>query len=186
MGKAEAILPMSEQVFTDRYRVGLKLRVILSAVNTLSTGPDLVVSRVDTRLIKRLFEIEVPEIANGAVEIVAISREPGFRTKIAVRAIQDRVDPVGSCVGFRGVRIQSIVNELQGEKIDVIEWSKDPVTLITNALNPAQVVNVFMNEELIIELIKEDIWNQIKGEHEGKKIFIIQDIDINSIFLVYK
>jgi N utilization substance protein A len=148
LGKAEAILPMSEQVFTDRYRVGLKLRVILSAVNTLSTGPDLVVSRVDTRLIKRLFEIEVPEIANGAVEIVAISREPGFRTKIAVRAIQDRVDPVGSCVGLRGVRIQSIVNELQGEKIDVIEWSKDPVTLITNALNPAQVVNVFMNEEL--------------------------------------
>lgn len=148
LGKAEAVLPISEQVFTDRYRVGLKLRVILSAVNTLSTGPDLVVSRVDTRLIKRLFEIEVPEIANGAVEIESISREPGYRTKIAVRAVQDRVDPVGSCVGLRGVRIQNIVNELQGEKIDVIEWSKDPLTLITNALNPAQVVNVFMNEEL--------------------------------------
>jgi len=148
LGKAEAVLPISEQVFTDRYRVGLKIRVILSAINTLATGPDLLVSRVDTRLINRLFEMEVPEIANGAVEIVAIAREPGFRTKIAVRAVQDRVDPVGSCVGLRGVRIQNIVNELQGEKIDVIEWSKDSVTLIKNSLNPAQVVNVFMNEEL--------------------------------------
>ncbi|MCH8063651.1 MAG: hypothetical protein IH861_14245, partial [Chloroflexi bacterium] len=110
-------------------------------------GPELIVSRADRQLLKRLFEMEVPEIYNGAVEIEAIAREPGSRSKVAVRAIQDGVDPVGSCVGLRGVRIQNIVNELQGEKIDVMEWNRDPAVFITNALSPAQVMKVDLDED---------------------------------------
>ena len=147
LGRAEAVLPFSEQVPTDRYRPGLKLKVLLKSVELSVKGPDLIVSRADNLLLRRLFEMEVPEIFNGAVEIVAIAREPGFRSKVAVRARQDGVDPVGSCVGLRGVRIQNIVNELQGEKIDVVEWSKEPSRFISNALNPSQVMRVDLDED---------------------------------------
>ena len=147
LGRGEAILPPSEQVPYERYRVGQKMKVLLQSVQRSGKGPELIVSRADTLLLKRLFEMEVPEIFNGAVEIVAISREPGSRSKVAVRATQDRVDPVGSCVGLRGVRIQNIVNELQGEKIDVVEWSKDPSRFIANALNPSQVMRVELDHD---------------------------------------
>ena len=147
LGRAEAVLPFSEQVPTDRYRPGLKLKVLLQSVERSAKGPELIVSRADSLLLRRLFEMEVPEIYNGAVEIVAIAREPGFRSKVAVRARQDGVDPVGSCVGLRGVRIQNIVNELQGEKIDVVEWSKEPSRFIANALNPSQVMRVDLDPD---------------------------------------
>ena len=147
LGRAEAVLPFSEQVPTDRYRPGLKLKVLLKSVERSLKGPELIVSRADNLLLRRLFEMEVPEIYNGAVEIVAIAREPGFRSKVAVRAKQDGVDPVGSCVGLRGVRIQNIVNELQGEKIDVVEWSKEPSRFIANALNPSQVMRVDLDAD---------------------------------------
>jgi N utilization substance protein A len=147
LGRGEAILPPSEQVPYERYRVGQKMKVLLQSVQRSGKGPELIVSRADTLLLKRLFEMEVPEIFNGAVEIVAISREPGSRSKVAVRATQDRVDPVGSCVGLRGVRIQNIVNELHGEKIDVVEWNKDPSRFIANALNPSQVMRVELDHD---------------------------------------
>ena len=147
LGRGEAVLPPSEQVPYERYRVGQKMKVLLQSVERSGKGPELIVSRADTVLLKRLFEMEVPEIFNGAVEIVAISREPGSRSKVAVRATQDRVDPVGSCVGLRGVRIQNIVNELQGEKIDVVEWSKDPSRFIANALSPSQVMRVDLDHD---------------------------------------
>ena len=147
LGRGEAVLPTSEQVPYERYRVGQKMKVLLQSVERSGKGPELIVSRADTVLLKRLFEMEVPEIFNGAVEIVAISREPGSRSKVAVRATQDRVDPVGSCVGLRGVRIQNIVNELQGEKIDVVEWSKDPSRFIANALSPSQVMRVELDHD---------------------------------------
>ena len=147
LGRGEAVLPPSEQVPYERYRVGQKMKVLLQSVERSGKGPELIVSRADTALLKRLFEMEVPEIFNGAVEIVAISREPGSRSKVAVRATQDRVDPVGSCVGLRGVRIQNIVNELQGEKIDVVEWSKDPSRFIANALSPSQVMRVELDND---------------------------------------
>ena len=147
LGRGEAILPPSEQVPYERYRVGQKMNVLLQSVQRSGTGPELIVSRADTLLLKRLFEMEVPEIFNGAVEIVAISREPGSRSKVAVRATQDRVDPVGSCVGLRGVRIQHIVNELQGEKIDVVEWNKDPSKFIANSLSPSQVMRVELDPD---------------------------------------
>ena len=147
LGRAEAVMPPSEQVISERYRTGTKMKVLLQAVERSGKGPELIVSRADRQLLKRLFEMEVPEIYNGAVEIQAIAREPGSRSKVAVRAIQDGVDPVGSCVGLRGVRIQNIVNELQGEKIDVMEWNRDPAVFITNALSPAQVMKVDLDED---------------------------------------
>ncbi len=123
LGKAEAVMPVREQVPTERYRPGQRVKVLLVEVNRDQRGPQLIVSRSHPNLIRRLFEMEVPEIYSGAVEIMEVAREPGLRSKVAVAARQEKVDPVGSCVGIRGVRIQNIVNELYGEKIDVIEWS---------------------------------------------------------------
>ena len=147
-GRTEAILPVSQQVSSERYRQGAKLKVLLQTIDKESIrGPELIVSRADEILLRRLFEQEVPEIYNGAVEIVGIARESGSRSKVAVRAKQDGVDPVGSCVGLRGVRIQSIVNELQGEKIDILEWSRDSNRYIQNALSPSEVLRVDVNKD---------------------------------------
>ena len=146
LGKAEAVMPAREQVPTERYRAGQRIKVLLLEVNKDPKGPQLIVSRSNANLIRRLFELEVPEIYSGAVEIMAIAREPGLRSKVAVAARQEKVDPVGSCVGVRGVRIQNIVNELYGEKIDVIEWSADTATFISNALSPAKPTNVALSE----------------------------------------
>lgn len=146
LGKAEAVMPAREQVQTERYRPNQRVKVLLTEVNSHARGPQLIVSRSDPRLIRRLFEQEVPEIQSGAVEIMEIAREPGLRSKVAVASRQDKVDPVGSCVGVRGVRIQNIVNELYGEKIDVIEWSPDTSVFIANALSPAKPTNVSLND----------------------------------------
>lgn len=147
LGKAEAVMPAREQVPSERYRTNQRIKVLLTEVNSHSRGPQLIVSRSDARLIRRLFEQEVPEIQSGAVEIMEIAREPGLRSKVAVAARQEKVDPVGSCVGVRGVRIQNIVNELYGEKIDVIEWSPDTASFISNALSPAKPTNVALGED---------------------------------------
>jgi N utilization substance protein A len=146
LGKAEAVMPAREQVPTERYRPGQRIRVLLVEVNRDLRGPQLIVSRSHPNLIRRLFEMEVPEIFSGAVEIMEVAREPGLRSKVAVAARQEKVDPVGSCVGIRGVRIQNIVNELYGEKIDVIEWSPDTAAFIANALSPAKPTNVSLDE----------------------------------------
>ncbi len=142
IGRAEGIMPIEEQASTERFRVGQKIRVILKSIERSIRGPEVIVSRTDTRLVERLFENEVPEIYNGAVDIVSISREPGSRSKVAVQSKQEGIDPVGSCVGLRGVRIQSVVNELMGEKIDVVEWNSNPSEFISNALSPSQVMRV--------------------------------------------
>jgi N utilization substance protein A len=147
LGRTEAILPAPEQVRTERYRVGQRLRVVIVQVIRTSRGPRVVVSRSHPDLLRRLLELEVPEVHNGSVEIKSIAREAGFRSKVAVAARQQGIDPVGCCVGLRGIRIQNIVTELTGEKIDVIQWSPDPATFITNALSPAQIVSVQLNEE---------------------------------------
>jgi transcription termination/antitermination protein NusA len=146
MGKAEAILPPKEQVDSDRYYHGQRIKVYLVEIRREERGPRLIASRTHKNLILRLFEMEVPEIFNGTVEIKSIAREPGLRTKVAVAARQEGIDPVGSCVGMRGIRIQNIVNELNGEKIDVVQWSPDPREFIANALSPAQVVEVHLDE----------------------------------------
>jgi len=147
LGRAEAIMPRSEQVPTERYYPGQRIRVYVAEVHDTHRGPQIVVSRAHRLMLRRLFEQEVPEIFNGAVEIKAIAREAGARSKVAVHARQEGIDPVGSCVGPRGLRIQNIVSELSGEKIDVIEWNEDPAIYVANALSPAQVVRVGIDEE---------------------------------------
>ena len=148
MARGEAILPHSEQMSNERYRQGQKFKVLLKSVERTPRGTELIVSRADRDLLRKLFEMEVPEIFNGAVEMVAVAREAGTRSKVAVRARQDGVDAVGSCVGLRGVRIQNIVNELQGEKIDVLEWHRDTSRFIANGLNPAHVLRVELDPDV--------------------------------------
>lgn len=147
LGRGEALLPQTEQVKGERYRSGQRLRVYLVEAQRNARGPLMVVSRSHKNLLKNMLELEVPEAAQGVVEIKAIAREAGSRSKVAVAASQPGVDPVGSVVGLRGLRIQSIVKELGGEKIDVVEWNPDPAVFIANALSPAPVVRVEVHRE---------------------------------------
>lgn len=147
LGRAEAILPAAEQVRNERYRIGQRLRVYLLEVVRTSRGPQVVVSRSHPDLLRRLFELEVPEVLSGVVEIKAVAREAGYRSKIAVAARQEGIDPVGCCVGLRGIRIQNIMRELNGEKLDVVSWSSDTAAFIANALSPAQVLSVELDED---------------------------------------
>lgn len=138
LGRIEALLPRIQQVPNERYYIRQRLRVLITEVNKTNRGPEIIVSRSHPDMLRRLLEVEVPEIYNGLVEIKAIAREAGSRAKVAVAALQERIDPVGACVGMRGVRIQSIVSELNGEKIDVIGWSPDPREFISKSLSPAR------------------------------------------------
>jgi len=147
LGRTEAVLPATEQVRNERYRVGQRLKVNILQVARTAKGPRVILSRSHPDLLRRLFELEVPEVFNGTVEIKAVAREAGYRSKVAVAARQDGIDPVGCCVGLRGIRIQNIVSELNGEKIDVIMWHDDNSILITNALSPAQILSVSLDEE---------------------------------------
>ncbi len=142
LGKTEAVMPSAEQVRNEHYRAGQRMKFYIAEVFRANKGPQVVVSRSDKNLVRRLFELEVPEIFRGAVELMAVAREPGSRTKVAVHSRQDGIDAVGACVGLRGVRIQNIVNELQGERIDVIQWDHEPIRFVANALSPAQVLSV--------------------------------------------
>jgi transcription termination/antitermination protein NusA len=142
LGKAEAVLPPNEQVKTEHYRPGQRLKLYLFEVIKSSKGPQVTVSRTHKNLLKRLFELEVPEIFKGTVELRSIAREPGHRSKVAVYSQQEGIDPVGACVGLRGIRIQNIVNELGGERIDVVQWDPEPSRFVANALSPAQVLGV--------------------------------------------
>ncbi len=145
--RARGIMRPDNQVGNERYRKGQNLKVLLVEVQQTTRGPEVVVSRSHRDLLRRLMEAEVPEISNGTVEIRAIARDPGVRSKVAVASHQDGVDPVGSCIGLRGNRIQSIVNELQGEKIDVIEWDSNPQVMISRALSPADVGAVELDQD---------------------------------------
>jgi N utilization substance protein A len=147
LGKVEGTLPAQEQVRTDHYRVGQRLKLYLMEVNRTDRGPRLLLSRSHPNLVRRLFELEVPEVHNSVVELKAIAREAGSRTKVAVAARQEGVDPVGSCIGLRGIRIQNIIDELQGEKIDIILWHPELKVFAANALAPARVISVEVTEE---------------------------------------
>lgn len=159
LGEAEAILPRREQIPGEFYKRGDKFRAMITEVKMSSSGkwPQIVLSRTSDEFLFRLFEIEVPEIAEGIVEIVGVARDPGARAKICVRSFDRNVDPVGACVGMRGSRIQSIVRELRGEKIDIIEWSEDPGALIARVMTPARVQNVIVyDEQRSVDLIVAD------------------------------
>ncbi|WP_313891228.1 transcription termination factor NusA [Psychrobacillus sp.] len=147
LGKVEAVLPANEQIQTETYHPHERIKVYITKVERTTRGPQVFVSRTHPGLLRRLFEMEVPEIFEGIVEIKSIAREAGDRSKISVFAHNDEIDPVGSCVGAKGARVQTIVNELSGEKIDIVEWSEDPVVFVANALSPSKVLDVQVNEE---------------------------------------
>ncbi|MBR4150763.1 MAG: transcription termination/antitermination protein NusA [Firmicutes bacterium] len=146
MGKAEGILSQNEQIPGEKYRANQRLKVYVMDVKKTTKGPQVFLSRTHPGLVKRLFELEVPEIQEGVVEIKSVAREAGSRTKIAVCTYDENVDPVGACVGPRGSRVQAVVDELGGEKIDIINWSEDPGKLISSALSPAKVEMVLIDE----------------------------------------
>lgn len=147
LGKVEAALPLNEQMQGEEYKPQQRIRVYITKVEKTTRGPQIIVSRTHPGLLRRLFEMEVPEIYDGIVEIKSIAREAGDRSKISVYTHDPEVDAVGACVGTKGARVQAIVNELNGEKIDIVEWSEDPVVFVANALSPSKVLDVIVNEE---------------------------------------
>ncbi|MFA4916516.1 MAG: transcription termination factor NusA [Syntrophales bacterium] len=147
LGRTEGVIPAVEQVYRETYKRGERIRAYICDVKKAAKGSQIILSRTHPNFIKVLFEVEVPEISEGLIEVVNISREPGKRTKISVRTMDKDIDPVGACVGMRGSRVQSVVQELRGEKIDVVPCSDDPTTYVCNALSPAKVNRVLMDEE---------------------------------------
>ena len=147
LGKATGVLFPSEQIRGEEYQPNQRLKVLVLHVESTSKGPKITLSRSHPDMVRKLFELEVPEIFNGTVEIKGIAREAGSRSKISVYSTQEGVDPIGACVGQRGTRVQTVMNELGGEKVDIIEWSEDPVKLIANALSPAKILNVQLDME---------------------------------------
>ncbi len=147
LGRVEGLLPKSEQVPTERYEHGMRLKAVIKDVEQNPKGPPIILSRRSDELIRRLFELEVPEIADGLVEIVGVAREPGYRSKISVISHSDGVDPVGACVGPRGSRVRMVVSELRGEKIDIIPFNEEPARFVAKALSPARVREVFLDDQ---------------------------------------
>ena len=193
INQVEAVLPPYEQVPFERLRPHQRIKVYVSEVRRTAKGPEIIVSRTNKNLLKRLLEIEVPEINNGTVEIKSIAREAGHRSKVAVAALQEGVDAVGSCVGIRGSRIQNIVKELQDEKIDVIQWHDDPAVFIANALSPAQVLRVELDQEnsealvvvperhLSLAIGREGQNARLAARVSGWKIDIKSDVELRSL-----
>lgn len=147
LGKTEGILPPDEQVHTEEYRPGGRMKFFIVEVKKTTKGPRIILSRTHPGLVRRLLELEVPEVHEGWVDIKAITREPGVRTKVAVESRNEKIDPVGACIGNRGTRVKNVTDELRGEKVDIIRWSNDPEILIKEALSPAQVLEVRLDEE---------------------------------------
>ena len=169
VGKAEAILPEKEQPSNEEYRFNDRIKTYITEVRKTPKGPQIIVSRTHPGLVKRLFELEVPEINDGTVEIKSISREAGSRTKIAVFSRDDNVDPVGACVGQKGTRVQAIVDELQGEKIDIIKWSNNPNEFLSSSLSPAKVIRVDISEaDRIAEITVPDFQLSLAIGKEGQ------------------
>jgi transcription termination/antitermination protein NusA len=142
IGKTEGVLPLVEQPVGSHYKFNDRLKVLITRVEDTPRGPNIILSRKSPQLVIELFKQEVPEIADGTVQIVGIAREAGVRTKIAVKSVNSDVDPVGACVGMKGSRVQMVVRELENEKIDIVPWSSEPATFIRNALNPAKIVGI--------------------------------------------
>lgn len=147
LGETEAVLPHNELMPNDNLRGGDRIKALITRVERTTKGPQVILSRTHPGFLKRLFELEVPEIYDGVVEIKAVSREAGFRSKIAVHSRNPEVDPIGACVGTRGMRVQAVVAELHGEKVDIVKWSEDPAEFVANALSPAKVVEVQILDE---------------------------------------
>ncbi|PLX82153.1 MAG: transcription termination/antitermination protein NusA [Desulfuromonas sp.] len=171
LGRAEALLPHRDQVPRENYRQGDRVRAFLREVRMATKGPQIILSRTDPGLVATLFKTEVPEISEGIVEIMAVAREPGSRTKIAVLSNDHDVDPVGACVGMRGSRVQNVVSELRGEKIDIIPWTPDIARFACSALSPAEVTRVYVdNEEQALEIIVPDDQHSLAIGKKGQNV----------------
>ncbi|MDD5748569.1 MAG: transcription termination factor NusA [Actinomycetota bacterium] len=171
LGKTEALLPPDEQVKGERYERGMRLKTYIVEVRKTTKGPQIIVSRSHPGLLKRLFELEVPEIYDGLVEIKAVAREAGQRSKVAVVSKDSNVDPVGACVGSKGSRVRIIVNELRGEKIDIVEWKEDPAEFIANAISPARAKQVLVdNETMTAEILVPDNHLSLAIGKEGQNV----------------
>jgi N utilization substance protein A len=189
LGKVEALLPGPEQVDGERYEQGSRIKAVIREVRTGTKGPQVILSRRDPELIKTLFELEVPEIADGLVEIRGVAREPGYRSKIAVESHAQGVDPVGACVGPRGSRVRMVVSELRGEKIDIIPWNNEPARFVAKALSPARVREVYLDDEgkeatvvvpddqLALAIGKEGMNARLAARLTGWKIDITSDTE---------
>src|SRR5271155_1221047 len=189
LGKVEALLPRSEQVDGERYEQGSRIKAVITEVRTGTKGPQVILSRRDPELIKTLFELEVPEIADGLVEIRGVAREPGYRSKIAVESHTQGVDPVGACVGPRGSRVRMVVSELRGEKIDIIPWNPEPARFVAKALSPARVREVYLDDaqkeatvvvpddQLALAIGKEGMNARLAHRLTGWKIDIVSDTE---------
>jgi N utilization substance protein A len=147
LGKIEAVLPATEQMNTDQYRIGERIKIFVVEVQKTTKTPHVLISRSHPGLLRKLFELEVPEIAEKVVEIKSVAREAGHRSKVAVCSRQDNVDPVGACVGHRGSRVQAVVDELRGEKIDIVRWSDDSARYLASGLSPARISEVRLDED---------------------------------------
>lgn len=171
LGKAEATLTPSEQIPNERYNHGDRIKIYIVEVKKTTKGPQILISRSHPGLVKRLFEMEVPEIQQGIVEIRSISREPGSRTKMAVYSKDENVDPVGACVGYKGTRVQAVVNELKGEKIDIVKWSSRPQEFVTNSLSPAKVLSIDIDDkEKIAKVVVPDYQLSLAIGKEGQNV----------------
>ncbi|QSO45378.1 transcription termination factor NusA [Alicyclobacillus mengziensis] len=169
LGQTEAVLPVSEQMPTDKFKMGDRIKAYITRVERTTKGPQIVLSRTHPGLLKRLFELEVPEIYEGVIEIKGVSREAGYRSKIAVYSKNPDVDPIGACVGARGMRVQSVVSELGGEKVDIIKWSEAPVEFVAHSLSPAKVTSVqIMEDERIARAIVPDYQLSLAIGKEGQ------------------
>jgi N utilization substance protein A len=189
LGRVEALLPRSEQVDGERYEQGSRIKAVITEVRSSTKGPQVILSRRDPELIRTLFELEVPEIADGLVEIRGVAREPGYRSKIAVESHAQGVDPVGACVGPRGSRVRMVVSELRGEKIDIIPWNTEPARFIAKALSPARVREVFVDDEtrdatvvvpedqLALAIGKEGLNARLAARLTGWKVDIQSDVE---------
>src|SRR6058998_2636808 len=189
LGKVEALLPRSEQVDGERYEQGSRIKAVITEVRSGTKGPQVILSRRDPELMRTLFELEVPEIADGLIEIRAVAREPGYRSKIAVESHTQGVDPVGACVGPRGSRVRMVVSELRGEKIDIIPWNTEPARFVAKALSPARVREVYIDDEtkeatvivpddqLALAIGKEGLNARLATRLTGWKIDITSDTE---------
>src|ERR671932_1929973 len=189
LGKVEALLPRSEQVDGERYEQGSRIKAVITEVRSGTKGPQVILSRRDPELIKTLFELEVPEIADGLVEVRGVAREPGYRSKIAVESHAQGVDPVGACVGPRGSRVRMVVSELRGEKIDIIPWNTEQARFVAKALSPARVREVYMDDDtkeatvvvpddqLALAIGKEGLNARLAARLTGWKIDIKSDTE---------
>lgn len=199
IGKTMALMPRNQQIPNEHYHEGDRIRVVIKEVNKETKGAQVIVSRAEATLVKRLFEKEVPEIFNGVIEIKAIAREAGERTKMAVYSHNENIDPIGACIGPRGQRVQVVINELGGEKIDIFEWSEDVTELIKNALSPAEVLAVIPNEErkggllvivpdhqLSLAIGKRGKNARLAVKLTGSKIDIKSESDVNELGVDWK